>query len=85
MLHSIKNRDALEKLNESVSLQNQVKLLGLQDELGKPNFHKFMKKVFQSVTKTIEDASKGETKTMMVTSQVSDKQLRIETKDFEKF
>ena len=35
MLYSIKNGENLENLNELVSLQSQVKALGLQDKLGK--------------------------------------------------
>ena len=51
MLYSIKNCDDLEKLNKLISLQGQVKALGLQDRLGKQNFHEDMKKVFEPVTK----------------------------------
>ena len=40
-----------------VSLQNQVKVLRLQDKSGKQNFHGDVKKVFETVTETIEDAS----------------------------
>ena len=39
MLYSIKDREDLEKLEELVSLRNQVKLVRLQDKLGKQNFH----------------------------------------------
>ena len=35
MLYSIKNKEELEKLNELVSLQNQVQEVRLQDTLGK--------------------------------------------------
>ena len=47
----------LQKLNELVLLQNQVKTVGLQDKLGKQNFQKDMKKVFETVTKSLESAS----------------------------
>ena len=40
MLYSIKNREDLENLNELVSLQDQVKVVRLQDKLGKQNFTK---------------------------------------------
>ena len=46
MLYSIENREDLEKLNELVSLENQVKVVRLKDKLGKQNFHENMKKVF---------------------------------------
>ena len=38
MLYSIKDREDLEKLNELVSLENQVKVVRLQDKLGKKIF-----------------------------------------------
>ena len=57
MLYSIKDRDDLEKLNELVSLQNQVKSVRLQDKLSRENFHEDMKKVFEPVTKSLENTS----------------------------
>ena len=53
MLYSIKNREDSEKLNELVSLQEQVKVVRLQDKLGKQNFHEDLKKVFETVTKSL--------------------------------
>ena len=44
MLYSIKDREDLENLEELVSLENQVKVVKLQDKLGKQNFHEDMKK-----------------------------------------
>ena len=64
MLYSIKDREDLEKLNELVSLKNQVKVVRLQGKLGKQNFHEDMKKVFEPVTKSIKDVSEEVTKTM---------------------
>ena len=40
MLNSIKNRDELEKVHKLISLQSQIKALGLQDELGNQTFKK---------------------------------------------
>ena len=51
MLFPFKDREDLENLNELVSLQDQVKVVRLQDKLGKQNFHEVMKKVFEPVTK----------------------------------
>ena len=68
MLYSIKNIEELEKLNELVSLQNQVKTVRLQDKLGKQNFHEDMKKVFEPVTKTPENTSENLTKAITETS-----------------
>ena len=68
MLYSIKDREALEKLNELVSLQHQVKFVRLQDKLGKQNVHEDLKEVFEPVTKTLEKTSQDITKTMTETS-----------------
>ena len=68
MLYSIKNREDLEKLEDLVSLQNQVKVVRLQDKLGKQNFHEHMKKVFEPVTKSIENTSQDITKAITETS-----------------
>ena len=64
MLYSIKDREDLENLNELVSLQDQVKVIKLQDKLGKQNFHEDMKKVFEPVTKSLENTSENITKTL---------------------
>ena len=68
MLYSIKDRGDLEKLNELVSLQDQVKVVKLQDKLGEQNFHEDMKKVFEPVTKSLENTSQNITKTIAETS-----------------
>ena len=57
MLYAIKNNDDLENLNELVSLENQVKVVRLQDELGEQNFHEDMKKVVEPVTKSLANTS----------------------------
>ena len=62
MLYSIKDREDLEKLEELASLQDQVKVVKLQDKLGKPNFHEDMKQVFEPVTKSLENISENLTK-----------------------
>ena len=68
MLYSVKDREDLQKLNELVSLQDQVKAVRLQDKLGKQNFHEDMKKVFEPVTKSLENTSQDITKTITETS-----------------
>ena len=67
MLYSTKDREDLQNLNELVSLQNQVKAVRLQDKLGKQNFHEDMK-VFEPVTKSLENTSQDITKTITETS-----------------
>ena len=57
MLFSIKDREDLENLNELVSLQEQVKVVKLRDKLGEQNFHEDIKKVFEPVTKSLENTS----------------------------
>ena len=64
MLYPIKDTEDLEKLNEAVSLQNQVKVVRLQKKLGEQNFHEDMKKVFEPVTKSLEKTSEIITKTI---------------------
>ena len=68
MLYSVKTREDLENLNELVSLQDQVKTVKLQDKLGKQNFHEVMKKVFEPVTKSLENTSENLTKAITETS-----------------
>ena len=68
MLSPIKGREHLEKLNELVSLQDQVKAVRLQDKLGKQNFHEDMKKVFEPITKSLENTSQDITKAITETS-----------------
>ena len=68
MLYSIKDREDLENLEELVSLENHVKAVRLQDKLGKQNFHEDMKKVFEPVTKALENTSQDITKTITETS-----------------
>ena len=85
MLFPIKDREDLEKLNELVSLQDQVKVDRLQDKLGKQNFHEDMKNVFEPVTESIENTSQNITKTIAETSlknnlaikNINDKLLEI--------
>ena len=68
MLFPIKNREDLEKLNELVSLQNQVKTVRLQDKLGEQNFHEDSKKVIEPVTNTIKNVSENISKTLTESS-----------------
>ena len=76
MLYSIKNREDLENLEELVSLQDQVKVVRLQDKLGKQNFHEDMKKVFEPVTKSLENTS--ETLTKAITESSKENNLVLE-------
>ena len=76
MLYSIKDREDLENLNELVMLQNQVKTVRLQDKLGRQNFHEDIKKVFEPVTKSLENTSENLTKA--ITESSKDNNLALE-------
>ena len=76
MMFPIKNREGLEKLNELVSLQNEVKVVRLQNKLGEQNFHEDMKKVFEPVTKSLERTSENLTKA--ITESSKDNNLALE-------
>ena len=64
----IKNVEDLQKLNYAVFLEKKIKKVRLEDKLGKQNFHENLKKVFDSVTKSLENASQDKTKTIIETS-----------------
>ena len=67
-MFAINNREDLDKLEELASLQDQVKVVKLQDKLGEQNFHEDMKKVFEPVTKSLKNTSKNLTKAITETS-----------------
>ena len=75
MLYSIKNREYSEKLKELASLENQKEEVRLQDKLGKQNFHKNIKKVFELVTDTIKTTCENIRKTITETSFKNNKAL----------
>ena len=64
MMFAINNREDLDKLNEAVSLQNQVKVVRLQNQMCEQNFHEDMTKVFEPLTDTLKKTSENITKTI---------------------
>ena len=68
MLYSIKNVEDLKNLNELVTLQDQVKAVKVQDKLGEQNYHQKSEKLFELVTKSIENSSQNITKTIAESS-----------------
>ena len=64
MLFPIRNIEDLQNLKEAVSLQNEVKVVRLQDKLGEQNFHENMTKVFAPLTDTLKKTSENITKTI---------------------
>ena len=85
MLYSIKNRDDVENLNMFFSLQNQKKVLRLQDKLGKQHSHEDMEKVFEPETEIEKDVSQDITRILKKTSIEDNKALsNLNYKDLEK-
>ena len=76
MLFPIRNVEDLQNLNDAISLQNEVKVVRLQDKLGKQNFHEDMKKVFEPVTKSLENTSENLAKA--ITESSIDNNLALE-------
>ena len=68
MLYPIGNVEDLQKINELDSLENQVKVVRLQDNFGKPSFYEDMKKVFEPMTNVIKNTSENITKTIAESS-----------------
>ena len=64
MLFPIRNIEDLQNLKEADSLQNDVKVVRLQDKLGKQNFHEDLKEVFEPMTNAIKNTSENITKTI---------------------
>ena len=77
MMFPIRNVEDLKELNELVSLQDEVKAVRLQDKLGKQNFHEDMKKVFETVTKSLEKTSQDITNTITESSITNNKAIEI--------
>ena len=59
MLSSTKSIDDLKNLKKLVSLQNQVRAVRLQYNLGKQNFHESIKEINEPLSDTIKDTSRG--------------------------
>ena len=69
MLYSIKNIEDLKDLNELVTLQDQVKAVKLQDNLGEQNYHQKSEKLFEPMTKAIKEVTKAITETSIKNNQ----------------
>ena len=75
MLFAIRKVEDLQILNEAVSLQNQVKVVRLQDKIGKQNFHDNMEEVFEPLTNTLKKTSDNITKTITENSNNNNKAI----------
>ena len=75
MLYSYKNVEDLQKLNELVSLQNQVQEVRLQNKLGDQNYHEDIKKFFKPMTDEIKNTSENISKTITENSNNNNKAI----------
>ena len=77
MLYPIANAKDSQKVDNLVSSENQLKVVRLQDKLAKQNFHEDMKKVFEPVTRSLEntyqDITKAVTETFIKNNQALEK------------
>ena len=73
MLHSIKDKQDLEKLEELVSLQNQVNEVRLQDKLGEQDYHQNTKKLFEPMNDANKSTSQKRTETITEASLTNNK------------
>ena len=64
MLYAIKNNDDLQKLNQLISLKNQVQEVRLQDKLGEQTYHEDSKNFFKPMTDLMKNTSENKTKTL---------------------
>ena len=63
----IKNVEDLQNLNESISLESQVKAVRLQDKLGEQMYHQNAENLYKTLTDTIKNTSENLTKTITET------------------
>ena len=75
MMFPTRNIEDLQNLNQAVSLRNQVKVVRLQNRLGKQNFHEDMEEVFEPLTNTLKKNSENITKNITETSIKNNKAI----------
>ena len=68
------NVEDLQKLNELVSLESQVKAVRLQDNPGEQNYHQNTKNLYKALTDTIKDTSENLTKLLWKLISIATKQ-----------
>ena len=71
------NIEDLQKLDEAVSLQNQLKEVRVQDKLGDQKYHEDAEKLFEPMTDAIKDTSETITKTLTENSINNNKAIEI--------
>ena len=75
MMFPIRNIEDLQNLNEAILLQNHVKVVRLQDKLGKQNVHENMEELFEPLTDTLKKTSENISKTITETSIKNNKSI----------
>ena len=75
MLYPSNNREDLQKLDDAVSLQNQVRAVRLQDKLADQNYHEDAKKLFKPMSDAIKNTSENITKTLTENSNNNNKAI----------
>ena len=75
MLSPINNREDLQKLDDTVSLQNQVKAVRLQDKFGEQNYHQNSENFFKPLTDTIKYTCQNLTKAVTESSIMNNEAL----------
>ena len=72
----IRNVEDLQKLDEAVSLQNQVYEVRLKDKLGEQIYHEDAKMFFKPITDAIKDTSENLTKNIRENSIKNNKAIK---------
>ena len=75
MLYAIRDIEDLDKLNELISLKNEVQEVKFQDKLGEQNYHEDLKKLFKPVTDEIKNTSENISKTLTESSVNNNKAI----------
>ena len=75
MLFPINNREDLRKLDDAVSLQNQVKAVRLQDKFGEQNYHQNGEKLYKPLTDTVKYTCENLTKAIIESSIMNNEAL----------
>ena len=76
-MYPAKNIESSQKINEFISLKNQVNEVRLQDRLGDQNFHENMNNVFGPVNKSTEDIFEDVTRSMTQNSTKNNRASEI--------
>ena len=82
MLYPINNREDLQKLDEAVSLQNQVRAVRLQVKFGDQNYHEDAIILFKPMTDAIKNTFENTAKTLTENSINNNKAIENLNENF---